>query len=126
MGDSERGFSIIEVLAAIGIISLIGLMIMNSSVMSVKAYGKSRKALIARQIATEVLESFSRFDPQSIMSDGTVTSTVQEDGISFTQEISVTINSVHRTRDVVVTVSTDTEPKVSVSLNNSYYLWGQR
>ena len=123
---SQRGFSLTEILAGMMILPIVSLAVMRSGVMSNEAFSKSRLLSVARQLASETLEEYSNEDPQSLTDGTVVTDIVNRSNIAFDREVAVVINAEHRSRDVSVTVSTTTKPKISVTFNNSYVLWGKR
>lgn len=122
----ECGFTLIESLAAVTIMSFIGLAVLQSSLVGIRTNNKNMLSALATELAQDTLENYSCSDPESF-SDGTsTTDEVSFHGKRFTRTVSISINS-DRSREVDVKIeSLGGLINVVFEASNSYPLWGQR
>lgn len=127
LADDEGGVSLIEVMASILISSIIALGILKSAIAANNTSARSIRDNIAMQLAIEKMEEFSRTDPSTLDDgDDLSESGVTRDTYSFARISDVTIEA-DGTRTVNITVTSDaTKTGSSVTIENSFALWGER
>ena len=123
----EKGFAVIEFLVSTIIISVVSLGMLHSTLSSMKISKKSHYDSTAYQLAVERLEDYSVINPQTLDNgDDTSETGISRNNMEFTRTTDVTINTNgSRTVNVVVT-SVNGLLDSSVTLSNSFPLWGER
>lgn len=124
-GGHERGMSILEVLFLMGFVAIIGLAVTHSTILSLDVTSKNIHSSAASQLAIETLEQYSTVSPNTLSNaNNTFESDLDFEGMSFNRTVSISINS-DRSRTVqVVVASNNQKVDTSVSMENTYALWG--
>ena len=122
--NSERGFSLVEMLASCGIFAILGLGLANSILMMHQTRGKTYHNSLASQIAIESIENFQSYDPATLTSANSSSATVVRDGIRFLRRIIVSVNT-DQSRSVNVQVTCPScKLGGQATVSNNFPLWG--
>jgi len=121
----QQGFSLIEVLVAMVILSVVGLAVANNTIKSYSFMKRSIRNSLATQLALDKLEMVSAVNPTTLdSSDNTVETSVISKNISFTRTTTITVNS-DNSRTVTVEVNGNTESLGGRAIyTNRLSLWG--
>lgn len=106
----KAGFSLIEVLVSISILSIVALGIGAGMIVGLKTYKKAQVNAALRTLAKEQLETMAGINPQEIddtYDDNETGLTVSSiSNMTFSRETDVTVNA-DNSRTVVVTVASE-------------------
>ena len=105
------GFSLIEVLVAMALLSVVMLSLSYNVIVSYRLMKRNERNSIAQQLAFEKMEQLAAVRPLSLSSANDLTETKVRSNISFT-------------RTTTVLVNTDTSRTVTVSVNNNVHSLG--
>jgi len=124
---NEDGFSLVEVLVALILSSIVALGIMQSTLTSYRFSQRMVNDSLAGQLALEKMEEISSISPQTLDdTDDAVEDPVVRNNISFIRTVDVSINA-DRSRTVAVRVqSKNSHIAIDTTLTNSFALWGER
>ena len=124
-GLDEKGFSVIEVLVALVILSIVGLAAARNSIMSMVVLKRSIRTSVATQLAIEKLEELGSIDPVSLDStDNSNETNLLVDKMQFTRTATITVNADgSRSVSVVVTIS-DAQLGGTHTASSRFPLWG--
>ena len=119
----EDGFSIMEVLVGLLLLSMMGLGLTMSTTMATRTRGVTVRDSAAMQIAMEALENLSSSDPTGLDNNDDSTTSIERAGNVYSRQIDVTVNADH-TRTVAITV-TGAQASLggSVSLSETLIPW---
>ena len=105
MNNSKQGgSSLIELLVAISLFSIVALSLAKSVGFSNRIQSKTNSNSVAMQIALEGLESYAKKDPLTLSAVTNSSSTIAKSPTTYTRLVSITVNS-DNSRTVQVTVS---------------------
>ncbi|MDC0357302.1 prepilin-type N-terminal cleavage/methylation domain-containing protein [Oligoflexia bacterium] len=122
--SAEHGLSLIEVLVGLSILSIVGLGLVQSSIVSLNMRHKTENDAMAAQIALEKLEGFAAVDPADYSDGESWTESVTRSNRNFTRESSVTVNA-DESRTFTVSITSDNFAMGgNVSMSNTYSPWG--
>ena len=85
----QRGLTVMEVLVAVLMLSIMGLGLVQSSLLTAHARAVNIRNSVATQIAEETLEKYVAVDPSTLTDVSEQTTTQNKDGINFTQKLSI-------------------------------------
>jgi type II secretory pathway pseudopilin PulG len=119
----ETGSIILEVLVAIVILSIMGLALVQSILMSLRTREHAVRTSLAMQVASDSLEEVSATNPSMLSDANDRNDQVTRAGVSFTRLIDVTVNADgSRTIDVSV-VGTTTKLGGKANLSVTVIPW---
>jgi Tfp pilus assembly protein PilV len=118
---NQRGVSIIEVLVGVLLLSLIGLSVAKSIILSSQLHIKATNQALASQIAQETLEDYYDMDFSDFEDGQTMTDTVERDDRPFERTQIIGLNSDDSTATVSVTIlATNDLFRTRVSMQSTY------
>lgn len=122
---SQRGFSMVECLFALAILSVSALAVTQGSIYSLVHMKRAIRQNIAQELALSKLEEYAAIDPSTLDSgDDSNEPSLSVDNISFSRQVAVTVNS-DNSRTVTVTVATnESSLGEEIVLENTFALWG--
>lgn len=109
----QAGSSLVELLVAMMLFSIVALALANSIGFSNRVQGKTNSNSAAMQIALETLESYAKKDPLTLTAVTNSQSSVTRSPTTYTKLVTITVNS-DRSRTVQVTVK-DTNKVITSS-----------
>jgi prepilin-type N-terminal cleavage/methylation domain-containing protein len=124
--DSQAGFSMVEVLAAVAILSVVGLAVAMNGIHTYTSIKRNERNSVARQLATEKLEEFASQDPSSLTAaSGTTELNLTSHNMFFRRISTVTVNADSSITVSVSVSSNRTGVGGAVTLSNTFFLWGK-
>lgn len=122
----EGGFSLVEVMVAILILSVISLGSAYCTIMSLKVEKRNVRNAVAQELAVQKMEELAAMNPSSLSSANSVTeSNVTYKNISYTRTTSISVNA-DNSRSITVTVNgNNSSLGGSASISTTYALWGR-
>jgi prepilin-type N-terminal cleavage/methylation domain-containing protein len=122
---NERGMSLLESLAAISILSVVGLSLTYSTIASYKLTHRNIRNSVAAQLALEKMEEMAARNPSTLSSaDNELEEKVLVDNMSFSRNTEIEVN-VDGSRTIFVDVETNNESLGGrSSVVNTFALWG--
>lgn len=124
---AECGFSMIECLVAVALLSVTALAVTHSTVQSMVLAKRNMRNSMATQLALSKIEEYAAMDPESYTAANSVTGTsIVFDDVTFTRSIAITVNS-DSSRTVQVTVRVaDASLGGDVTFKDTFPLWGNK
>ena len=101
---NSRGSSLLELLVAISLFSIVGISLIRSSTVSHNSLARSSRDSQLMQIALDTLESYYTIDPISLDNSDDMSDTISKDSLIFNRAVDITVNS-DGSRTVTVNVS---------------------
>lgn len=122
----QAGFSLIEVLACLMILSLMGLSILNAQVTTFKSRKKAHNDSLAIVLAQERLERFAAVNPLSLSETGPdgETEEITRDGVEFLVTSYITVNSDDSRRVTIVVTPLESTTGGDASTSSTFSPWG--
>jgi len=122
---NEKGMSLLESLAAISILSVVGLSLTYSTIASYKLTHRNIRNSVAAQLALERMEEMAARNPSTLSSaDNELEEAVYVDNMSFSRNTEIEVN-VDGSRTIFVDVETNNESLGGrSSVVNTFALWG--
>lgn len=122
--DTERGFSIVEVLVSISILAVVGLSIASSTINSYVFLKRSFRSSLASQLALDKLELLATVNPDTLTTANNSTETnLKRDSVTFTRTTTITVNA-DNSRTVSVSVSSTSGSGGKASFTTTLPQWG--
>lgn len=121
--NREAGFTLIEVLAALTILSIVSLSLFRNVATSYQVMRRNERNSVAQQLAFEKMEELAAVRPLNLSSANNVTETVSRNYITFTRTAAIVVNA-DKSRTVTVTV-TNKKPALggSATVTNTFVSW---
>ncbi len=124
--ENEKGFSLVETLFAILLLSISSLGIMSSATFATGTINRTIHNATATRIALDALEEYYNVDPESLIDGYSNTETVMDGVSAYTQTVNIVVNA-DRSRSVTIVVEGVTEKAGGyVTLSNTFALQGSR
>lgn len=121
---SEQGFSLIEILVAVLLFSILGLSLAYSLLMMYQTRGRNYHNSLASQLAIEGIEDFQSQDPSTLSSANNSTASVARDGVTFQKQVSITVNA-DSSRTITVDISCPgCKLGGNAAVTNNFPQWG--
>jgi len=122
---NERGMSLLESLAAISILSVVGLSLTYSTIASYKLTHRNIRNSVAAQLALEKMEELAARNPSTLSSaDNEFEEEVLVDNMAFNRNTEIEVN-IDGSRTIFVDVDTNNESLGGrSSMINTFALWG--
>src|SRR4051812_39628763 len=89
----EQGFSLIEGLVAIVILSIVSLHVAHSTIYSYKAIRRNERNSIAAQLAALKMEQLEGITPKNLTAANGGTESIVQDGINYTRTATIVVNA---------------------------------
>lgn len=124
-GSNQRGMTLVEVLVALVLLSVVPLGLTYSSILSYKVIHRNQRHSVASQLALDRMEDLAATNPANLNDTFDETeNNVVVDGASFTRITEVTLNA-DNSRTVLVTV-TGNEASLGgrATVSSTFALWG--
>lgn len=123
--SNQQGFSLIEAIISLFLVSTMALSICNSSLTSLKVLSRSEYNNYATQLAMRKMEEWSAKNPTSYSGGTTTENDVIIDKVKFDRVSIVAVNA-DSSRTVTVTVTAQRAGFSGLaSFSNTYALWGK-
>lgn len=121
----SRGSSLVEVLFALALLSILALNSLRGSLVSFSTTHKAVRNNVVNLLAMEAMEQLMILDPEALTEDET-TDIVTYNNLQYTRTINITVEE-DRTRTITVTVSANsvTVP-ATITITDSLALRGTR
>ena len=123
----EAGFSILEVLAAIVLLSIVGLNVTYGTIISLRMLKRSMRTSLATELAAQRMEELAALDPSTLNDSYDLVETgLISDNVSFSRTTEVTVNS---DKSVTVDISVVGEHSTlggRAALSNTFAYWGKQ
>lgn len=120
---SQSGFFLVEALAMMLLLAILGFAFTKSAQMAILLRSKSARHATAMEIAVDKMEEISGIDPSTLDDSSDSLTTVVRDGRAFSLAVDVTVNG-DGSREVAIEVSGGSILGGSASLEKSLPLWG--
>ncbi len=120
---NQNGFSMLEVLVSVAILSIVGLGISQSSIGMLRARTVTLNKQVSTQLATEKLEQYAALDPLTLSAENSNSESLSHAGKSFLRSSTITVNS-NGSRTVTVSVRpADASQSGSANLSGTFTSW---
>lgn len=123
--ESEKGFSLLEILFGILLVSVMAMGIVKSSTLAMKTREKTIRDSSAMKLALITMEQFSSSDPSSLSDSDDSTDTTTLDGLTYTRVIDITENA-DGSKTIDVSVNNNAGLVGSASLTLTLIDWGAK
>lgn len=119
----ERGFSLIEVLVAISVLSILALVVTKSTISSYVFLKRSERASLASQLALDKMESLAAINPVNLAVGTTTESSLERARVRFDRVTTITANT-NGTKTVRVVVESTSGVGGRSDLTSNFAEWG--
>jgi len=124
--NGEGGFGLIEILVGMVILAIIALAVTKSMIIGFHASKLAIRSGYAMHVAQEQMEIYFATDPSTLDSSDSFSDTRTHEGIQFNRTVTITVNA-DRTRTIDIDIEpTNTTLGGTISISNSFALWGMR
>jgi type II secretory pathway pseudopilin PulG len=123
----QDGFILVEIVAAVAIISIIALAIAYSMIAAYRADLVNKRTYSALHLAHQKIEQLALVDPQTLDDTDDGTELVTDQGVTYSRTVDVTV-APSKSRRVTVLVQTNQNSSRGgkAFLEASFSLWGRR
>lgn len=121
----QSGFSLVEALIAMLVLSVLALGMAHSTILAYKIEKRNLRNSVAQELAVRKMEELAAINPAFLDGNDSASETVTSDGIPYTRTTSVTVND-DNSRTVTISVAgARAELGGTATIANTFALWGR-